>query len=139
MANENRFIGLTTLSGTEVLEVQEGVGGVAAFAGVNVVRNSRALDLASGSGAATTVMANGQSALMWTGTAPTTWGITLPPSPADGQVVTIGTATTLTTLVTVTAAAGTSLNATYNSQTLSAVTSVQFVYDLPTTTWYRLR
>jgi len=139
MANENRFIGINTLAGTEVLEVQEGVGGISAFVGVNVVRNSRSLDIVSGSGAATTTMTADQSALMWHGTAPTTWGVTLPTPAGDGQVVTIGTDTTLTTMVTVTAPAGSTLNATYNSQTLSAVTSVEFMYDLPTTTWYRTR
>jgi len=139
MANENRFIGLQNLAGTEVIEVQEGVGGVAAFASVNIVRNSRSVTKVSGSGAATTTMTSDQSTLMWTGTAPTTWGITLPTPATDGKIVTIGTATTLTTMVTVTAPAGMSLSATYNSQTLSAVTSVEFIYNLSDTTWYRLR
>ena len=80
-----------------------------------------------------------QSTLMWTGTAPTTWAVTLPATPIDGQQVTVGSATTLTTMVTVTAAAGTSLAATYNSQTITAATSAKFQYLVGNTTWYRIR
>lgn len=127
------------LSGNEVWSAAQGPGGPSNFLSVQSVRNSSALILVSGSGAATTTMTAQQSTLMWKGTAPTTWAITLPPLPIDGQSVQVGTNTTLTTMVTVTAAAGTTLSATYASQTLTAVTSIEFQYSLADTTWYRIR
>lgn len=140
MANEQLRIGASSLTGDEAMLVQlGGPGGGSMFASLNTIRNARDIITASGSGAATTVMVAGQSTAMWTGAAPTTWAITLPPAPPDGTIVTIGTATTLTTMVTVTAATGDTLNATYASQTLTAVTSVAFQYNAANTTWYRLR
>jgi hypothetical protein len=127
------------VSGNEVWSAAQGPGGPSNFLSVQSVRNSSALLLVSGSGAATTVMTAQQSTLMWKGTAPTTWAVTLPPSPIDGSIVTIGTNTTLTTMVTVTAAAGTSLSPAYSAQTITAATSAQWQYSLADTTWYRLR
>lgn len=127
------------VSGNEAWVVGQTPGGPGAYININTVRNSAAMTRVSGSGAAATVMTAQQSTLMWVGTAPTTWAVTLPPSPQDGAIVTLGTDTTLTSMVTVTAAAGTTLNATYNAQTLTAVTSVIFQYSVGNTTWYRLQ
>lgn len=138
MANEDRLIALPSLSGDEVVLVQRGIGGTGSFVVLNTLRNAAEVSTTSGSGAATSVLTTGGS-LFWTGTAPTTWAITLPTAPADGTLVTIGTATTLTTMVTVTAGGSDTLSATYASQTLTAVTSVAFVYNATNTTWYRIR
>jgi hypothetical protein len=127
------------VTGNECWSAGQGPGGPSQFLCINAVSNRSQMTVVSGSGAATTVMTQGQSTLMWDGAAPTTWAITLPTPAWDGQIVTIGTETTLTTMVTVTAPAGQTLNATYNSQTLTAVTSVEFQYTHATTTWYRLR
>jgi hypothetical protein len=128
------------ISGNECWSVGQGPGGPSSFLCINTARNGRAMALISGSGAATTAMVAGQSTLMWTGTAPTTWAVTLPvlANCFDGMIVTLGTDTTLTTMVTVTAGAGTTLSATYASQTLTAVTSVSFQYNASGTKWYRL-
>ncbi len=139
MANENRLIGLTSLTGDEVFEVQEGVGGISAFATVNTVRNARDVLTKSGSGSATSVMAVGQSTIIWVGSAPTTWTVTLPPAPPDGTIVTLGTDTTLTTMVTVQAASGDTLSAAVSGVTLTAKTGMQFVYNAANTTWYQIR
>ena len=58
---------------------------------------------------------------------------------SNDLAIDLGTATTLTTMVTVTAAAGTTLAAAYSAQTLTAATSVQWQYNNSNTTWYRLR
>ena len=137
MANENRLIGLSSLSGDEVMEVQQGVGGSGAFVGLNTLRNGRDIITKSGSGSATSVMSVGQSTIIWKGAAPTTWAVTLPPAPPDGTIVTLGTDTTLTTMVTVTAATGDTLSAAVSGITLTAVTSIQFMYNQADTTWYR--
>lgn len=129
----------TSVSGNECWSAGQGPGGPSNYLCINTVSNRSAMTLVSGSGAATTTMTQAQSTLMWTGTAPTTWAVTLPTPAYDGQRVQIGTATTLTTMVTVTAPAGQTLNATYAAQTLTAVTSVEWQYTAATATWYRLR
>jgi hypothetical protein len=127
------------VTGNEVWVAGQGPGGAGNFLNIGGVSNRAAMTLVSGSGAATTTMTQAQSTLMWTGAAPTTWAVTLPSPAYDGQIVTLGTDTTLTTMVTVTAGSGQTLSATYNSQTLTAVTSVEFQYTNATTKWFRLR
>jgi hypothetical protein len=127
------------VTGNEVWVAGQGPGGPGNFLNIGGVSNRAAIALVSGSGAATTTMTQAQSTLMWTGAAPTTWAVTLPSPAYDGQIVTLGTDTTLTTMVTVTAGSGQTLSATYNSQTLTAVTSVEFQYTNATTKWFRLR
>ena len=138
MANEDRLIGLSSLSGDEVIEVQRGVGGTGAYVALNTIRNGREVATKSGSGAATSVMTVGQSAIIWKGAAPTTWAVTLPPAPPDGTVVTLGTDTTLTTMVTVTAGGSDTLSAAESGVTLTAKTRLEFVYNQADTTWYRI-
>jgi hypothetical protein len=104
-----------------------------------MMRNGSALTLVSGSGAATTAMTNIQSVLFWVGTAPTTWTITTPANPVDGQIIQLATDTTLTTLVTLTANTGQTLHATFTSQTISAAAGAEFMYNLATTAWFRIR
>lgn len=137
MANEDRLIGLTSLSGDEVIVVQRGPGGPGSYASLNTLRNGREIVTKSGSGAATSVMTAGQSTIIWKGTAPTTWAVTLPPAPPDGTIVTLGTDTTLTTMVTVTAGGTDTLSAAESGITLTAKTSIQFMYNIADTTWYR--
>lgn len=92
----------------------------------------------SGSGAATVTTTPGT--LIWTGTAPTTWAVTLPPNPPSGTYCYIATDTTLTTRVTVTASSGDTLVASFASQTLTAnVTVAGWQFYGPTQTWYRVQ
>jgi len=127
------------LSGNECWAAGQGPGGPAAYLCTNIVRNGTAIQLFSGSGAQTFSATTANSTLYWVGTAPTTWAITLPPTPFDGEIIQVATNTTLTTLVTVTPATGTTLDGTFNSQTISANTSVEWQFSFGTQKWYRLR
>jgi hypothetical protein len=128
------------LSGNECWNAGQGPGGPSTgFLCVNTVRSSAPIQLVSGSGSATTALSGPVGTVFWVGTAPTTWGVTLPSPAIDGQIVTIATDTTLTTMVTVTAGTGQTLNASYTSQTLTAVTNVAFQYARSTAKWYRLQ
>lgn len=92
----------------------------------------------SGTGAMVTTAPVGL--LVWVGTAPTTWAVTLPSAPNNGDAVHLTTDTTLTTLVTVTAASGDTLVASFASQTLTANTTiVGWRYYAPSRTWYRIQ
>ena len=127
------------LSGQECWSAGQGPGGPASYLCSFTVRNGTAMTLFSGSGAVVTTANTQQSSLYWVGTAPTTWAITLPASPFDGEIISVGTNTTLTTLVTVTPASGTTLDGTFNSQTITANTSAEFQFSFGTLKWYRLR
>ena len=127
------------VTGNEVWVAGQGPGGPGNFLNIGGVSNRAAITLVSGAGAVVTTMTQAQSTLMWTGTAPTTWAVTLPVPAYDGQIVTLGTDTTLTTMVTVTAGSGHTLSATYASQTLTAVTSVEFQFVFSSLKWFRLR
>jgi hypothetical protein len=128
------------VTGNECWNAGQGPGGPSNFLCLNLVRNGTALSLVSGSGTATTVMTTAQSSLFWVGTAPTTWAITLPTPAFDGEIASIGSDTTLTTLVTVTPASGQTMDGTYNSQTLTAPGgSAEFQFSFGTLKWYRIR
>ena len=127
-----------TLSGNECWNAGQGPGGPSTgFVCSSSLRNGSNISLYSGSGAFTTTANALQSTLYWVGTAPTTWTITTPAYPFDGQTLTIGTDTTLTTRVTLTANTGQTLDVAYTSQTLTASTSIEYQYVLTTATWYR--
>jgi hypothetical protein len=136
-------IGVVTqnsLSGNEVWRAAQSPGGPEQYIGLNQVRNGSAmLVVPSVSGNPVTTLTQANSTVYWAGTAPTTWTVNLPVGPFDGEIVTVGTDTTLTSMVTVVAGAGSSLNTTYASQTISAKTSVEFQYSAGTTKWYELR
>lgn len=126
------------LSGNECWSAAQGPGGSSNWLCINTVRNGEALTLKSGSGAATSTAVGGT--LYWVGTAPTTWAVTLPSPAFEGELVTLTTDTTLTTMVTVTAGAGQTLHATYNSQTLTAgAAPVIFQFKASTSVWYRIQ
>ncbi len=130
------------VSGNECWNAGQGPGGPSQFLCINTVRNGTAFNLFSGSGGVTTTATQANSTMMWTGAAPTTWTITLPNPAFDGEVISVSTDTTLTTMVTVQAASSPqnqTLNATFNSQTITAVTSVEFQYNASGAKWYRLR
>lgn len=92
----------------------------------------------SGSGSATSIATAGT--LVWTGTAPTTWTVTLPSNPPSGTYSYITTDTTLTTMVTVVAASGDTLVAAISNITLTANTTVAgWQFYGPTRTWYRIQ
>jgi len=128
-----------SITGNECWSAGQGPGGPSNFLCINQVRNGTALAIISGSGAVTTAATQANSTLYWAGTAPTTWAITLPSPAFDGEIVEVATNTTLTTLVTVTPGTGQTLDGTFNSQTISANTSVEFQYNASGSKWYRLR
>lgn len=127
----------TTITGNEVWVAGQGPGGPGNYIGIDTVRNGQRLITTSGSGAATSTATGGT--LYWTSTAPTTWTVTLPSPAFAGEMVRLGTDTTLTSMVTVAAGAGQSLDFTYSGVTLTAGTSVLFQYRAANTTWYRLQ
>lgn len=128
------------VSGLECWNAGQGPGGPSSgYICTFLIRNGSALKLFSGSGAQTYSATQLDSTLYWVGTAPTTWAITLPTPAFDGEIIQIATDTTLTTLVTVTAGAGQTMNAAFASQTISANTSVEFQFSFGTLKWYRLR
>jgi hypothetical protein len=128
-----------TISGNECWNAGQGPGGPSQFLCINQVRNGTALNIFSGSGAFTTTATQANGTLMWSGTAPTTWTVTLASPAFDGQIVSLATDTTLTTMVTVNAGTGQTLNGTYSAQTLTANTSVEFQYNASGSKWYRIR
>lgn len=129
----------STFSGSETFRAAtQGPGSAEAWYQLAYVRNSEQSRTTSGSGAATSTGAGGT--LIWTGTAPTTWAVTLPAAPAAGTIQRITTDTTLTTLVTVTAGSGDTMQATFNSQTLTANTTVAaWIYHQTNKVWYRIQ
>jgi hypothetical protein len=132
--------GSQTLTGNEVVQFAAGgPGGQIVVVPVSQLRNATGQKLFSGAGAQTYTALTTDSLLYWVGTAPTTWTITTPVTPWDGQMIQIGTDTTLTTLVTLTANTGQSLDTTFTSQTVNAKTSVEFIYNLSQTKWYQMR
>jgi hypothetical protein len=127
-------------SGTECWNAGQGPGGPSTgFLCLGQVRNGTGLNIFSGSGAFTTQATTANSTLFWHSTAPTTWTITTPTTPFDGELITLATDTTLTTMVTLTAATGSTLNAAYTNQTLTAATSVEWQYNFSAAIWYRIR
>jgi len=130
------------ISGNECWNAGQGPGGPSNFLCINQVRNGQAISLISGSGAATTAATQQQGTLMWTGAAPTTWAVTLPNPAYDGEVLCLGTDTTLTTLVTVTALTtpeNQTLAAAFSAQTISVGTSTCFQFTNATLKWFKLR
>jgi hypothetical protein len=131
------------LSGNECWNAGQGPGGPSSFLCVNIVRNGSALTLQSGSGAATNLMTLATSTLQWTGTAPTTWTVTLPNPAFDGEIVTVSTDTTLTTMVTVQTVATPQVQVVlapaYAAQTLTAGASVEWQFNFANLKWFRLR
>lgn len=129
-----------TLTGNEVVVGEiGGPGGTSIFIPTSELRNATGMKTFSGSGAQTYQMLPSDSTLFWIGTAPTTWTITTPVAPYDGQILQIATDTTLTSMVTLTPASGQTLQAAFSAQTVTAGTSLEWIYVLATTKWQRLR
>jgi hypothetical protein len=128
-----------TLTGNEIWQVGQGISGQSFFVTSGQIRNSPAMKTFSGSGAQTYQMVGADSTLFWVGTPPTTWTITTPAIPWDGQKLTLDTDTTLTTLVTLTANTGQTLQAAYSVQTVTAGTPVVWQYTIGTTKWQRIQ
>jgi hypothetical protein len=124
-------------SGSECWNAGQGPGGPSQFLCINQVRNGTAAVTTSGSGSATFTVTNEMGTVIWTGAAPTTWAVTLPCTPRNGAVVTLSTATTLTTMVTVTAASGCTMETAVSGITLTDNIAIEF--QLIGTAWYRLR
>lgn len=129
------------ISGNECWNAGQGPGGPSSgFLCINQVRNGAALLVVpSVTGNPTTSLTQANSTVYWVGTAPTTWTVNAPVPAFDGEIVTIATDTTLTSMVTFVAGTGQSLNSSFSNQTISAKSSVEFQYSASTTKWYELR
>ena len=125
------------LSGNETWNVGQGPGGPGGFITSNMIRNSTAMTSISGSGAATSVGIGGT--IVWVGTAPTTWAVTLPTAPPNGTVQTLTSDTTLSSRVTVTAGTGDTIStgAQFTSATLTALSVTGWQYLSSSKTWFR--
>ena len=140
-AQTGPMITSNTIAGTNTINTSiAGPGGQIQPTTVAQLRNATSLKIfASVTGNPVYTATTNDSTLYWVGTAPTTWTITTPAKPFDGEVLTIATDTTLTSMVTLTANTGQSLNSAYSNVTLTAKTSVEFQYSVATTKWYELR
>lgn len=131
------------VSGNECWNAGQGPGGpTTGFICINLVRNGAALTPVSGiAGTPVNVMTQSNSTMYWFGAAPTTWTVNLPNPAFDGEIATIGTDTTLTSMVTVTPVAGSGqgMNTTFSAQTISAKTSVEFQFSASANKWFELR
>jgi hypothetical protein len=128
------------ISGNECWNAGQGPGGpTTGYMCAFMMRNGSAFQTFSGSGAFTTQMVPTQSVLYWVGTAPTSWTITTPATPFDGEIIQLSTDTTLTSIVTVTANTGQTLHTAFTSQTISAAAGAEFEYNLATAAWFRIR
>jgi hypothetical protein len=129
-----------TLSGNETLTASlGGPQGTSFFIPISQLRNANGIRTFSGSGAFTTQATTNDSTLFWIGAAPTTWTITTPVTPWDGQILTLATDTTLTTMVTLTAATGQTLQAAFSAQTLTAGTPLRWQFVAATLKWQRIQ
>lgn len=137
------------LSGNESWNAGQGPGGPGSFITSDLVRNSRAIVTTTIAGAITVGVSTGLTALRWGGNLivtaqPAAAVITMPPNPfPDGGIVGIcnptaaayaGNAVTVAGNTGQTAPAG----ATATITTLAAGNCVQFQFNRPNTTWYRI-
>ena len=127
-----------SLSGNECWNAGQGPGGPSTGFVCSFLLNEGIITT-SGSGSATFQATIYTNTIVWTGTAPTTWTVTTPVTPYNGQLLTLATDTTLTTLVTLTPNTGQTLSATFSAQTITAGTSAQWQYNAANTRWYRIR
>jgi hypothetical protein len=129
---------LSTLVGTELFPVQSSINSTAAisYASVNQVRNSRGWAYAApASGTLTLTSANSAVSLNPSGTI-SAYTVVFPPTPQDGAIVTIFTSATITTLtISVT---DSSTFAPVKVTTLTAGSSVGYVYDRANNIWHRI-
>jgi hypothetical protein len=126
------------ITGNECWSAGQGPGGPSNWLCINQVRNGTALRIVSGTGTSIT-QTQADSTVFWTGTAPSTLSINLTASPFDGEIFSFATDTTLTTLVTLVAGSGTTLNASFSAQTVSPAAGVEWQYNKATTKWFRVR
>jgi len=130
------------VSGNECWNAGQGPGGPGSFLCLNLVRNGAAINVTSGSGAQTTLATQSAGTLMWSGTAPTSWTITLPNPAFDGEIVRLSTDTTLTTMVTVQAATtpqNQTMSAAFSAQTVTTGTTTAWQFNFATLKWFRLQ
>jgi hypothetical protein len=129
---------LSTLVGTELFPVQSSINSTAAitYASVNQVRNSRGwVYAAPASGTLTMTTAQSAVSLNPSGTI-SAYTVVLPPTPQDGAVVSIFTSATITTLTLSTSDSSTFVPT--KVTTLTAGSSVGYVYDNANNVWHRI-
>lgn len=141
----SQSISYPTMTGTQCWSAGQGISGPSAWFCSQLIidyinansLNQTSITTKSGTGSATSTATPGT--LVWVGTAPTTWTITLPSGPVNGTIVRVTTDTTLTSMVTVQAGSGDTMQASYASQTLSANTTVAWQYVASSKIWYKVQ
>lgn len=135
------FYQVTSPNGTEKIELWNPSSAYSNYVTLNTIRNTTGYQTVGTGGTVNSTPTNAVNNLIATG-AITTWNVTLPASPADGQLFAVvnSTAAAFTTNTTVTANAGQTLAVAYASQTLGANGGgAEWQYQASNTTWYRVR
>ena len=131
------------VTGNECWNAGQGPGGPSTgFLCLYLSRNGGGMVTQSGSGAATRTATQQESTVAWKGAAPTTWNVTFPNPAFHGQIITLTTDTTLTTMVTTTAGStpqAQTINSGLSGSTLTAASSKEWQFNFPDLTWYALR
>jgi hypothetical protein len=132
---------ITSPVGTEKVEVNNGVSAYQNYVTINQIRNATGYLTVGTGGTVNSTPTNVVNNLIATG-AITTWNVTLPSSPTDGQLFAVinSTGSAFTTNTTVTAPGGATLAVAFASQTLAANGGgAEWQYQASNTTWYRVR
>ena len=130
---------INTLTGTEYVEIISPVNTTAAlaFAPVASLRDGRSYVYGTPSTGFTLTMGVNQSAVSLNPAGSLSTGaIVLPPTTFDAKIVSIFSTQAISTL-TLSVSNGATINTPVTS--LTANQSVEYVYDLATTTWYRIQ
>lgn len=128
------------VSGNETWSVGQGPGGPSAFLNIGATSNRTAITIVSATSPVTTTMTQAQSTVIWVSTgAPAQWNVRLPAPAYDGQIVTVASGIPLTSVVSVTAGTGQTLNNTFVAQTISQTQSAEFQFVNSQLKWYRIR
>jgi hypothetical protein len=145
------------VSGNEVWQVSQGPGGQGGAFSINLSRNGTGFGIfcgtqqtingvangctaAAGTGAATTQATTAISTYYWHGTAPTSWTITTPTTPFDGEIISVASDTALTGAVTITPATGQVMGSgAISGATVGSKGSLEMQYNFATSSWWQLR
>lgn len=132
---------ITSITGLEAMLLQQGgPGGTGFYTPAYVMRNSFNTQLvATGATVNTTVLPQ-TGKLIATG-AITTWNITMPTTPYDGETVAVSCAGGTATTVAVTYTPGTLSGTAFTTCVAGGVSpnGAEWIYSLANTTWYRIQ
>lgn len=136
-------IALLNLSGNEIVNAALGAGGTGIQVPTFVLRNGTGYQTQATGGTVNTTIINNVAKLIATG-AITTWNITLPTTPFDGQMVEVacpgGTATTVA--MTASAPAGVTIVGTAFTTCPTggaAASTAEWIYSVASNAWFRVQ